>query len=75
VVEGIWRTLWTVPKATNSGALDRLRSNVGLIYHPRGRIALAITCDDMPQAIWTADNPALLLMSKLSEIVIDGLGK
>jgi beta-lactamase class A len=72
---GIWRALGSVPKATKSGALDRLRSNVGLIYHPRGRIALAITCDDMPQINWTADNPAFLVMSRLSEIIIDGLGK
>lgn len=72
---GIWRELWRVPKATKSGALDALRSNVGIIYHPRGRIALAITCDDMPEANWTSDNPAYLLMSRLSETIIDGLGK
>jgi beta-lactamase class A len=75
VTDGIWRSLWTVPKATKSGALDRLRANVGLIYHPRGRIALAITCDDMPQPVWSADNPAFLLMSRVSEIILDGLGK
>jgi beta-lactamase class A len=73
--DGIWRNLWRVPKATKSGALDALRSNVGVIYHPRGRIALAVTCDDMPEPDWTVDNPALLLMSRLSELVIDGLGK
>jgi len=72
---GIWRGQWRVPKATKSGALDTLRSNVGLIYHPRGRIALAITCNEMPEVNWTVDNPALLLMSRLSEIVIEGLGK
>lgn len=72
---GIWRNLWRVPKATKSGSLDALRSNVGVIYHPRGRIALAVTCDDMPEPEWTADNSALLLMSRLSELVIDGLGK
>lgn len=72
---GIWRNLWRVDKATKSGALDALRSNVGIIYHPRGRIALAVTCDDMPEPEWTPDNPALLLMSRLSELVIDGLGK
>jgi beta-lactamase class A len=72
---GIWRALSSVPKATKSGALDRLRSNVGLIYHPRGRIALAITCDEMPQSNWSPDNPAYLLMSRVSEIIIDGLGK
>jgi beta-lactamase class A len=73
--DGIWRELWRLPTATKSGALDALRSNVGIIYHPRGRIVLAVTCDDMPEQNWTADNPALLLMSRLSEIIIDGLGK
>ncbi len=73
--DGIWRELWKTPTATKSGALDALRSNVGIIYHPRGRIALAVTCDDMPEPNWTADNPAFLLMSRLSEIIIDGLGK
>ena len=73
---GIWRNLWRVPKATKSGALDALRSNVGIIYHPqRGRIVLAVTCDDMPAPEWTPDNPAYLLMSRLSELVLDGLGK
>lgn len=72
---GIWRGQWRVPKATKSGALDALRSNVGIIYHPRGRIALAVTCNEMPEVNWTVDNPALLLMSRLSEILIEGLGK
>jgi beta-lactamase class A len=72
---GIWRGQWRVPKATKSGALDALRSNVGIIYHPRGRIALAVTCDDMPQPEWTPDNPAYLLMSRLSVLIIGGLGK
>lgn len=72
---GIWRHQWREPKATKSGALDALRSNVGIIYHPRGRIALAITCQEMPEPIWTVDNPAMLLMSRVSELLIDGLGK
>jgi beta-lactamase class A len=71
--QGIWRAWWKYPKATKSGALDRLRSNVGILYHPRGRIALAITCDDMPEIVWTVDNPALLLMSQLSELVTEAL--
>jgi beta-lactamase class A len=73
--DGIWREEWRLPKATKSGALDALRSNIGIIYHPRGRIALAVTCDEMPEQNWTVDNPALLLMSRLSEILVDGLGK
>jgi hypothetical protein len=27
----------------------------------------------MPEIVWTVDNPALLLMSQVSEIVADGL--
>ena len=71
---GLWREEWRVPKATKSGALDALRSNIGIIYHPRGRIAIAITCSEMPEPNWTVDNPALLLMSRLSEVLVDGLG-
>ena len=72
---GVWREQWRVTKATKSGALDALRSNIGILYHSRGRIALAVTCYEMPEVIWTVDNPALLLMSRLSEILVDGLGK
>ena len=71
---GIGRALWTTPKATKSGALDRLRSDAGVIYTKRGRIAMAITADDMPEVNWTADNPGYLLLSRLSLILIDGLG-
>ena len=70
---GLWREQWRVPKATKSGALDALRSNLGIIYDPRGRIAIAVTCNEMPEPNWTVDNPALLLMSHLSEILVDGL--
>ena len=73
--DGVWRGLWRVPKVTKSGALDALRANVGIIYHTRGRIVLAVTCDDMPEPNWTSDNPAFHLMSRLSELMIDGLGK
>lgn len=71
---GIGRNL-RAPKATKSGSLDALRSNVGILYTPKGRIVMAITCDDMPEPLWTVDNPALLLMSRLSEILVEGLGK
>jgi beta-lactamase class A len=73
--EGIGRTIWRVPLASKPGALDALRSEVGILYTPRGRIALAITCDDMPEIDWTVDNPALLLMSRLSLLLAEGLGK
>jgi beta-lactamase class A len=73
---GIGRTLnGVVPIASKHGALDRLRSDVGIIYTKRGPIAMAITADDMPDVNWTDDNPGFLLLSRLSLILIDGLGK
>src|SRR3981081_1260163 len=70
----IARTAWDVPMASKYGALDRLRSCVALVYSKRGRIAMAITVDDMPEVIWSVDNPGYLLMSGLSLILIDRLG-
>jgi beta-lactamase class A len=70
---GLWREDWRLTKATKSGALDALRSNLGIIYDPRGRIAVSVTCSEMPEPNWTVDNPALLLMSRLSQILVEGL--
>ena len=61
--------------ASKYGALDHLRSCVALIYSKRGKIAMAITVDEMPDVNWSVDNAGYLLMSRLSLIVIDGLGK
>ncbi len=72
---GIGRTLNGVEMATKSGALDHLRSNVGILYTKRGRIALAITCDEMPEVLWTVENPGYLMLSRLSQLLADGLGK
>ncbi len=73
--DGIFRGEWKLTTATKPGALDALRSDVGIAYTPRGRIALAITCDDMPEIDWSVDNPAQLLMSRLSKMLIDGLAQ
>ena len=72
--EAIGRSLYDVPIASKSGALDRLRSDVAIVYTRRGRIAMAITVDDMPEVFYTVDNPGLLLISRLSLILLDGLG-
>ncbi|MGH9945287.1 MAG: serine hydrolase [Pyrinomonadaceae bacterium] len=72
---GLGRTLTGVEMATKSGALDRLRSDVGILYTKRGRIAMSITTDEMPDIIWTVENPGHLLMSRLSLLLIEWLGK
>jgi beta-lactamase class A len=62
-----------VSYASKPGALDRLRSDIGLIYSAGGPIALAITCDQLPEADWSVDNPASLLIACLSEILTSSL--
>jgi len=71
--EGIGRSLKGVEMASKPGSLDALRSDVAIIYSKRGRIAMAITCDQMPEIDWTEDNPAFHLMSHISNILIDDL--
>jgi len=69
----IGRTIWEVPMASKYGALDNLRSCVAIVYSKHGRIAMAITVDDMPEVNWSVDNAAYLLMSRLSSILIKDL--
>jgi beta-lactamase class A len=71
----IGRSLGDVPIASKYGALDHLRSSIGIIYSKKGKIAMAISCDDMPDVMWSVDNPAYLLMSDLSATLVNGLGK
>ncbi len=72
---GIPRRMGETPVANKTGALDHLRSDVGIVYSKGGRIAIAITCDDIPQVDWSSDNPGLMLIAKLSEILVAGLAK
>lgn len=71
--DGIPRHLGEMPVANKTGALDHLRSDVGIVYSPRGKIALAISCDDIPTIEWSPDNPGLLLISQLTQMLMDGL--
>ncbi|MBV8070198.1 MAG: serine hydrolase [Acidobacteriaceae bacterium] len=71
--DGIARDMQDVEVANKTGALDHLRSDVGIVYSKRGNIAIAITIDDIPDVNWTPDNPGLLMISGLSELLLDGL--
>ena len=71
---GIARDMKGAVVANKSGALDALRSDVGIVLSaPNGPIAMAITVDGMPQPDWTPDNPAELMISALSELLINQL--
>jgi len=72
--DGIRRKLQDLPIANKSGSLDALRSDVGIVYSPKGRIAMAITCDDMPKADYGPENPGAVLIGQLAVILTDGLG-
>jgi beta-lactamase class A len=70
---GIGRDLKDLVIANKSGALDALRSDVGIVFSKQGPIAMAITVDGMPEPDWSPDNPGELLISSLSEVLIDSL--
>jgi beta-lactamase class A len=70
---GIARDLPNLTVASKSGALDHLRSDVGIVYTPKGDVAMAITVDDIPEVFYSDDNPGSLLISKLSSILLTGL--
>jgi beta-lactamase class A len=72
---GIGRTIKGIPMASKAGALEKLRSDVGIVYTKRGRIAMAITCDDMPESNWTEENRGYLMLSRLSGLLVEGLGR
>ena len=65
----------TIPVASKSGALDRFRADVGIVYTRRGRIAMAIYIDDMRVVAYDEENPGLAMIWKLSQILQEGLGK
>jgi len=65
----------TIPVASKSGALDRFRADVGIIYTRRGRIAMEIVLDDMRVVAYDQENPGLAMLWKLSQILQEGLGK
>ena len=69
----IGRSMPNAPIASKYGALDALRSCVAILYTKQGKIAMAITVDEMPEVIWSVDNPSYLLMSRLSEILVTAL--
>ena len=69
----IGRNMPGVPMASKYGALDALRSCVAILYTKQGKIAIAITADEMPEVIWSVDNPAFLLMMRLSSILAEEL--
>jgi beta-lactamase class A len=60
--------------ASKSGALDALRSDVGIVYLPASRLAIAATVDDMPRIDYSPDNAGELLIAAITERLVAELG-
>jgi beta-lactamase class A len=70
--DGIGRRLGEFRVASKSGALDALRSDVGLVRTPKGRIAMAITVDGMKDTDYSEDNAGLLAIAALARQIVAG---
>jgi beta-lactamase class A len=70
---GIRRKLGEFLVVNKTGALDALRSDVGIVYTKRGRIAMAITVDGMPKPDWSPENPGSIMISDLAKLLADRL--
>ena len=70
---GIGRRMGDARVLSKSGGLDALRSDVGIVHTPHGRVALAITVDDMPKIDYSPDNPGLRLIADLAEVLVGSL--
>ncbi len=71
--DGIGRNLEKAEVASKSGALDHLRSDVGIVYTTSGRLAIAATVDEMSQVDYSRDNPGNILISQLTHFLRDGM--
>lgn len=60
--------------ASKSGALDALRSDVGIVYAKGGPVALAITVEGMPVTDYSPDNVGNTLIWQLASLLVDELG-
>jgi beta-lactamase class A len=59
--------------ASKGGALDALRSDVGIVYAPHARIAIAVTVDGMPKVDYSPDNAGNILIADLTDSLLAGL--
>jgi len=73
--DGIGRRAGDRRVQSKSGALDALRSDVGIVYTAGGPVAMAVTVDGMPVIDYSPDNAGNELIWQISQIVQDALGQ
>lgn len=70
--EGLARR-FDVDVADKPGALDHLRSDIGIVYSKVGPVAIAITCWDMPKIDWSPENAGYLFIADAAKALVDRL--
>jgi beta-lactamase class A len=68
--DGIGRGANGLRVASKSGALDALRSDVGIVFAPQGRIAIAMTVDGLAEIDDSPDNIGERLIADVTRILI-----
>jgi beta-lactamase class A len=72
-LQGVGRDMKDTVVASKSGALDHLRSEAAIVYSAHGPVAMAITVNNIPVVDYGVDNPGNLLISTLSQILVEEL--
>ena len=72
--EGMARR-FDVDVADKPGALDHLRSDVGIVFTKAAPVAIAITCEGMPKVDWSADNAGYVFIADASKLLVEELTK
>jgi beta-lactamase class A len=64
-----------ISPATSKEMIELMKREQGrnAIGRSLWNVPMAISCDDMRETMWSVDNPAYLLMSRLSEVLANGL--
>jgi beta-lactamase class A len=64
-----------VEVADKPGALDHLRSDVGIVYSKAGPVAIAVTCEEIPKVDWSPDNSGYVFIADASKMIVEELTK
>ena len=56
--------------ANKTGALDRVRNDVGVVFAPEGDYVLSLFAQESEDQKWTADNEATLALARLSLAIL-----
>ena len=72
---GIGRRLSYDEVASKHGAMDRMRSDVGVVLTKKGRVVLSVTIDSLPEKDYSPENRGERLISDVTGILLEALAQ